>query len=114
MFSVACHGAQACGQVLADAAVRPAQLIQSWLASLAEHLARYDNQAVSDALRGCGHEKALFLWPFYVFMPITLFWLALGECSWGGPAGCCGLPNSAAAGCSSASRQRHCGRGVQR
>jgi hypothetical protein len=42
MFSVACHGAQACGQVLADAAVRPAQLIESWLAS-PEHLARYDN-----------------------------------------------------------------------
>jgi hypothetical protein len=52
MFSVACRGAQACGQVLADAAVRPAQLIQSWLASLAEHLARYDNQVVSDALSG--------------------------------------------------------------
>ena len=51
MFSVACCGAQACGLVLADAAVRPAQPIQSWLASLAEHLARYDNQAVSDVLR---------------------------------------------------------------
>ena len=33
-------------------AVRPAQPIQSWLASLAEHLARYDNQVVSDALKG--------------------------------------------------------------
>jgi hypothetical protein len=52
MFSVPCRGAQACGQVLADAAVRPAQLIQSWLASLAQYLARYDNQAVSDALSG--------------------------------------------------------------
>jgi hypothetical protein len=61
MFSVVFRGAQACGQVLADAAVRPAQPIQSWLASLAEYLARYDNQVVSDALRGCGHENALFL-----------------------------------------------------
>ena len=53
MFSVPCRGgAQACGQVLADAAVRPAQPIQSWLASLAQYLARYDNQAVSDALSG--------------------------------------------------------------
>lgn len=52
MCSVACHGAQASGQVLADAAVRPSQLIQSWLPSLAGHLARYDNQVVSDALRG--------------------------------------------------------------
>ena len=51
MFSVACRGAQACGQVLADAAVRPAQLIQAWLVRLAVHLARYDNQVVSDALR---------------------------------------------------------------
>ena len=64
MFSVACCGAQACGQVLADAAVRPAQPIQSWLASLAEHLARYDNQVVSDALRrswtcGCSLFMAL-------------------------------------------------------
>jgi hypothetical protein len=54
MFSVTFRGAQACGQVLADAAVRPAQPIQSWLASLAEHLARYDNQVVSDALRERG------------------------------------------------------------
>jgi hypothetical protein len=44
MFSVAYRGAQACGQVLADAAVLPSQPIQSWLPSLAEHLARYDNQ----------------------------------------------------------------------
>ncbi len=51
MFGVACCGAQACGQVLADAAVRPAQPTQSWLVSLVEHLARYDNQVVSDALR---------------------------------------------------------------
>ncbi len=51
MFSVACRGAQACGQVLADAAVRPAQPIQSWLARFAEHLARYDNLVVSDVLR---------------------------------------------------------------
>ena len=58
MFSVACSGSQACGQVLADAAVRPAQPIQSWLASLADHLARYDNQVASEALRGCGHESA--------------------------------------------------------
>ena len=43
MFDVACRGAQACGQVLAAAAVRPAQPIQSWLASQAEHLDRYDN-----------------------------------------------------------------------
>ena len=52
MLGAPCRGgAQACGEVLADAAVRPAQPIQSWLASLAEHLARYDNQVVSDALR---------------------------------------------------------------
>ena len=62
MLSLACSGSQACGQVLADAAVRPAQPIQSWLASLAEHLARYDNQVVSDALKGGrGHQNALFL-----------------------------------------------------
>jgi hypothetical protein len=52
MFSVACCGAQACGQVLADAAVRPAQPIQSWLASPAEHLARYDNTVVLEAFEG--------------------------------------------------------------
>jgi len=52
MFSVACCGALTCGQVLADAAVRPSQRIQSWFASLAEHLVRYDNQVGSDALSG--------------------------------------------------------------
>ena len=54
MFSVTFRGAQACGQVLVDAAVRPAQPIQSWVASLAEHLALYDNQVVSDAARERG------------------------------------------------------------
>ena len=62
MLSLACSGSQACGQVLADAAVRPAQPIQSWLASLAEHLARYDNQVVSDALTGGrGHQNKIFV-----------------------------------------------------
>jgi hypothetical protein len=36
----------------ADAAVLPAQPIQSWLASLADRLARYDNQVVSGAFSG--------------------------------------------------------------
>ena len=39
-------------QALADAVVWPAQPIQTWLASLAEPLARYDNQVVLEALRG--------------------------------------------------------------
>ena len=60
MLSLACSGSQACGQVLADAVEWPAQPIQSWLASLADHLARYDNQVASEALRGRGHQNALF------------------------------------------------------
>ena len=70
MFSVACRGAQACGQVLADAVEWPAQPIQSWLASLAEHLARYDNQVVSDALTGGrGHQNELFCSHFMFLCP---------------------------------------------
>jgi hypothetical protein len=39
-------------QALADAVEWPAQPIQAWFASLAEPLARYDNQVVLEALRG--------------------------------------------------------------
>jgi hypothetical protein len=52
MLSVACRGAQACGQVLAVAVVRPALPIQAWLASLGEPLVRYGNQVGSGALSG--------------------------------------------------------------
>ena len=67
MFSVACSGAQACGQVLADAVEWPAQPIQSWLASLAEHLARYDKQVVSDALKGGVDTRMHFFVAFLCF-----------------------------------------------
>ena len=77
MFSVAWRGAQACGQVLAEAAVRPAQTIQSWLASLADHLARYDNQVASEALRGCGHESAFFV-AFLCFYAHSTILVCLG------------------------------------
>ena len=52
MFSVACSGSQACGQVLADAVEWPAQPIRAWLAILAEPLARYDSPVVLEALGG--------------------------------------------------------------
>ena len=40
------------GEPLAEAVERPAQPIQTWLASLAEPLARYDNPVVREALEG--------------------------------------------------------------
>ena len=67
MLSLACSGAQACGQVLAAGAVRPAPPIQSWLASLAEHLARYDKQVVSDALKGGVDTRMHFFVAFLCF-----------------------------------------------